>query len=226
MLGWNKATQDGSFTNDFVKQDEGKKVSDTLVAQGADIVMPVAGGTGQGTTAAAQASGGKFNAIWVDVDGCESTQNCPALVTTVVKNISDAVRDAVTKAAKGEKLAHDPGYIGTLANNGVSLAPYHDFDSKVPAELKAEVDKLKADIIAGTDHRHLPGPAEVTSRPAIEGENITSGDRLATARAGRSGARDIVAGHRSGRVTPGRDGPERTFRPASSYHAQPLTERV
>src|SRR5690606_5792391 len=26
VLGWNKETQDGSFTNDFVKQDEGKKV--------------------------------------------------------------------------------------------------------------------------------------------------------------------------------------------------------
>lgn len=150
VLGWNKATQDGSFTNDFVKQDEGKKVSDTLVAQGADIVMPVAGGAGQGTTAAAQASAGKFNAIWVDVDGCESTPNCPALITTVVKNIPDVVRDAVTKAAKGEKLAHDPGFTGTLANNGVELAPYHDFDSKVPAELKAEVEKLKADIAAGT----------------------------------------------------------------------------
>ncbi|MGI5214314.1 BMP family lipoprotein [Plantactinospora sp. CA-290183] len=149
-LGWNKTTQNGSFTNSFVKQDEGKKVSDALVAQGADIIMPVAGGAGLGTTAAAQASGGKYSAIWVDTDGCESTPNCSALVTTVVKNISDAVRDAVETAAKGEKLAHDPGYLGTLANNGVSLAPYHEFDSKVPAELKAEVDKLKADIAAGT----------------------------------------------------------------------------
>nr|MDT0658011.1 BMP family ABC transporter substrate-binding protein [Micromonospora sp. DSM 115978] len=150
VLGWDKASQNGSFTNDFVKQDEGKKVSDTLVAQGADIVMPVAGGAGLGTTAAAQASGGKYNAIWVDVDGCESTPNCPALITTVVKNITDAVKDAVLRAAGGEKLTADQGTIGTLENNGVSIAPYHDFDSKVPAELKAEVDKLKADIIAGT----------------------------------------------------------------------------
>lgn len=149
-LGWDKASQNGSFTNSFVKQDEGKKVSDALVAQGADIIMPVAGGAGLGTTAAAQASGGKYSAIWVDTDGCQSTPNCPALVTTVVKNISDAVRDAVVTAAKGEKLAHDPGFLGTLANNGVSLAPYHDFDSKVPADLKAEVDKLKTDIAAGT----------------------------------------------------------------------------
>jgi basic membrane protein A len=150
VLGWNKQTQNGSFTNDFVKQDEGKKVSDTLVAQGADVVMPVAGGAGQGTTAAAQGSNGKFSAIWVDVDGCESTPNCPALITTVVKNMPDAVRDAVLKAAGGTKLTADQGTVGTLQNNGVSIAPYHEFDSKVPAELKAEVDKLKQDIIAGT----------------------------------------------------------------------------
>jgi basic membrane protein A and related proteins len=150
VLGWDKATQKGLFTNDFVKQDEGKKVSDALVAQGADIIMPVAGGAGLGTTAAAQASGGKYSVIWVDVDGCESTPNCPALVTTVVKNIPDAVKEAVLKAAGGEKLQAKPGFVGTLANNGVSIAPYHEFDSKIDAGLKAEVEKLKADIIAGT----------------------------------------------------------------------------
>ncbi|WCN84516.1 BMP family lipoprotein [Micromonospora sp. LH3U1] len=149
-LGWNKETQKGSFTNDFAKQDEGKKVSDALVAQGADIIMPVAGGAGLGTTSAAKASGGKYNTIWVDVDGCESTPDCSAIITTVVKNIPEAVKEAVLKAAGGEKLQAKPGFVGTLANSGVSIAPYHDFDSKVPAELKAEVDKIKADIAAGT----------------------------------------------------------------------------
>ncbi|MEU4777636.1 BMP family ABC transporter substrate-binding protein [Micromonospora sp. NPDC023633] len=150
VVGWDKAAQKGSFTNDFVKQDEGKKVSDALVAQGADIIMPVAGGSGLGTTGAAKASGGKYNTIWVDVDGCESTQDCAAIITTVEKNIPDAVKEAVVKAANGEKLSATPGYLGNLSNNGVGLAPYHEFDSKVPAELKAEIDKLKADIAAGT----------------------------------------------------------------------------
>ncbi|WP_433350783.1 BMP family lipoprotein [Micromonospora sp. CA-111912] len=150
VLGWDKAAQKGSFTNDFSKQDEGKKVSDTLVAQGADIIMPVAGGAGLGTTSAAQASGGKYSVIWVDADGCESTPSCSVLLTTVVKNIADSVKEAVVKAAGGEKLQATPGFVGNLANNGVSLAPYHDFDSKVPADLKAEVEKLKADIAAGT----------------------------------------------------------------------------
>jgi basic membrane protein A and related proteins len=151
VLGWNKQAQNGSFTNDFVKQDEGKKVGDTLVAQGADVIMPVAGGAGLGTAAAAQASSGKYSVIWVDVDGCESAkQYCSTFLTTVVKNIPDAVKAAVLKGAGGEKLNSTDGFLGTLENNGVSIAPYHDFDSKIPADLKSEVDKLKADIIAGT----------------------------------------------------------------------------
>ncbi|MEU5562418.1 MULTISPECIES: BMP family lipoprotein [Micromonospora] len=149
-LGWDKASQKGSFTNDFAKQDEGKKVSDTLVAQGADIIMPVAGGSGLGTTAAAKASNGKYSVIWVDVDGCESTPDCSAILTTVVKNIPEAVKEAVLKAAGGEKLQAKPGFVGDLANTGVSIAPFHDFESKVPAELKAEVEKIKTDIAAGT----------------------------------------------------------------------------
>ncbi|MFV2011501.1 MULTISPECIES: BMP family lipoprotein [unclassified Micromonospora] len=151
VLGWDKATQNGSFTNDFVKQDEGKKVGDSLVAQGADVIMPVAGGAGLGTAAAAQAAGGAYSVIWVDVDGCESAeQYCDTFLTTVVKNIPDAVKQAVLAGANGDELSADPGYLGNLENNGVSLAPYNEFDDRVSDELKAEVEQLKADIIAGT----------------------------------------------------------------------------
>ena len=69
------------------------------------------------------------------------------ILTSVVKEIDVAVEGAVTDAATGKFDA--TSYIGTLANNGVGLAPYHDFDSKVPADLKKEVDQLKADIISG-----------------------------------------------------------------------------
>jgi basic membrane protein A len=148
LLGWDKAKQNGSFTNDFVKQDEGKKISDSLVAQGADVIFPVAGGAGLGTASSAQASAGKYTVVWVDVDGCESAaQYCSTFLTTVVKNIPEAVQEAVVKGAKGEALT--TGYIGTLANKGVSIAPYHDFDSKIDAGLKSEVEQLKADIISG-----------------------------------------------------------------------------
>ncbi len=148
VKGWDKATQNGLFANSFTDQAKGKSLATNLQSQGADIIMPVAGGTGLGTAAAAQASGGKLMVIWVDQDGCVSAaQYCNVFLTTVQKNIADAVKAAALKADSGSLSG---GSIGTLDNNGVQLAPFHDFDSQVPAELKSELDQLKQDIISGT----------------------------------------------------------------------------
>ncbi|AGL21037.1 basic membrane lipoprotein [Actinoplanes sp. N902-109] len=151
VLGWDKAKQNGTFAENFGDQNKGKSITNTFVAQGADVVMPVAGGTGLGTADVAKASGGKVSVIWVDQDGCKSAeQYCDVFLTTVVKNINDAVKQAVADGASGKTLAATPGYLGTLENDGVGLAPYNQFDSKIDSGLKGEVDKLKADIIAGT----------------------------------------------------------------------------
>ena len=40
--------------------------------------------------------------------------------------------------------------VGTLENEGVGLAPYHDFDAAVPAELKAQIETIKAGIVDGS----------------------------------------------------------------------------
>jgi basic membrane protein A len=40
--------------------------------------------------------------------------------------------------------------VGTLANGGVDLAPYHTFADDVPAELAAEIDAVRKGIIDGS----------------------------------------------------------------------------
>ena len=40
--------------------------------------------------------------------------------------------------------------VGTLANNGVGIAPYHDLSSAVSSDLAAEIDSLRAGIIDGS----------------------------------------------------------------------------
>jgi basic membrane protein A len=147
LLGWDKATQKGLFANTFTDQTAGKKQSDTLVAQGADVIFPVAGGTGLGTAANA---GTKYAVIWVDADGFATTPYGSVMLTTVVKNMTDGVKEALGKAATQKGTLLTGSFKGTLANKGVSLAPYHDFESKIDQGLKDEVEKLKADIIAGT----------------------------------------------------------------------------
>ena len=149
VLGWDKAAQTGTFSESFIDQAKGKALSDAFVAQGADVILPVAGGTGLGSAAAAKAANNAYVVIWVDVDGCESAQQyCGQFLTTVVKNIPDAVKDAALKASTSTALVTG-GTIGTLQQRCL-VAPYHEFDSKIDAGLKAEVDKLKQDIISGT----------------------------------------------------------------------------
>ncbi len=148
LLGWDAAKQDGQFTGDFEDQKGGQRVAQGLISQGADIVFPVAGPAGIGGLQAAKASRGKVNAIWVDTDGCESAAAyCPQIMTSVYKGMDVAVTDAI-KAAKDGSFSNDP-FVGTLENEGTGLAPFHDFDAKVPAEMKTELDKIKSDIVSG-----------------------------------------------------------------------------
>lgn len=150
LLGWNKETQKGSIVGTFEDQAKGKAVSDEFYSAGADIVMPVAGPVGAGTLASAKEHKGA-KVIWVDSDGYETNASDKAaqgvILTSVMKQIGQSVQD-VTKDASGGKFESAP-YVGTLENDGVGLAPFHDFDSKVPAELKSEIDQLKQDVIDG-----------------------------------------------------------------------------
>jgi basic membrane protein A and related proteins len=152
VLGWDAAKQDGQFVpgaKPFENTAGGQQVAQGLASQGADIILPVAGPAGEGALQVAKASGGKVNAIWVDTDGCVSAEAyCPQIITSVYKGLDVAVANAI-KAANDNTFSNEP-YVGTLENEGTGLSPYNDFESKVPAELKAEVDKIKADIIAGT----------------------------------------------------------------------------
>jgi basic membrane protein A len=148
VLGWDPATQKGLFTADFEDKAKGQQNGQNLITQGADIIFPVAGPAGLGGLQAAKASGGKVNAIWVDTDGCESAaEYCGVLLSSVYKGMDVAVKDAI-KAAVENKF-DNTAYVGTLENNGTGLSPYHEWDSKIPAELKSEIDQLKKDIVDG-----------------------------------------------------------------------------
>ncbi|ROO90123.1 nucleoside-binding protein [Actinocorallia herbida] len=149
VLGWDEANpKSGSIAGDFGDQAKGKSISAGFIEQGADVIFPVAGGTGLGAAAAAKESGGKVSVIWVDSDGCESVaEYCSVFLTSVLKNVSGAVEEAVTKSAAGPLTG---SYLGTLDNGGTGLADFHEFDAKVPADLKAELEQIKTDITSGT----------------------------------------------------------------------------
>ena len=163
VLGWNEQTQKGSFTGDFTNQTKGQTLTQTFISEGADIIFPVAGNVGLGAAKAVQqadaaAGSQKVNMMWVDVDGCVSApQYCKYFITSVQKGIVAAVSTAVTGTANGSFKGGN--YIGTLANGGVALAPFHQFDSKVPSALKNELAQVKAGIVNGTIKVATKSPA-------------------------------------------------------------------
>ncbi len=102
VLGWDEKNQKGgTFAQSFTDQNKGRSISQAFIQQGADILFPVAGGTGLGSGAAAQASGGKVSVIWVDTDGCVSAQQyCSVFLTSVIKNLADAVLDVRDRSGR------------------------------------------------------------------------------------------------------------------------------
>jgi basic membrane protein A and related proteins len=152
VLGWDEQNQKGLFTGDFTNQTKGETVTKTFINEGADVIFPVAGNVGLGAAKAVQdadSSGGHVNMLWVDTDGCISAaQYCKYMISSVTKGIQSAVKTAVLSAA--DKSFKGGTYIGTLANGGAVLSPFHDFSSTVPAALQAELKTLEAGIENGT----------------------------------------------------------------------------
>jgi basic membrane protein A len=144
VLGWDKELEIGSFTGDFEDQAKGKNTTQNFIDQGADVIMPV----GAGTLAAAKEAD-DVAVIWVDADGFLTNSDYgDVILTSVIKEIGQSVFDTIEEASKGS-FTNTP-YVGTLANGGVSIAPFHNFDSKVSQELKDQVADLEKQIIAGT----------------------------------------------------------------------------
>ena len=66
-----------------------------------------------------------------------------------MKKVDQAVFLAVKEKVAGTlKGGENPSF--GIKEDAVGLAPYHDWETKLPADVKAAVDKAKADVIAGT----------------------------------------------------------------------------
>ena len=145
VLGWDVAKQDGTFSGDFSDQTKGASIAKSMADEGADIIFPVAGPVGLGSSQFAMDSAGAVKIIGVDVDMSISNQTqAEVYVASVLKKIDAAVLQAVKDALAGSGGGTD--YLGTLENGGVGVA----ITSTVAPDLQAELDAVAAGIIDGS----------------------------------------------------------------------------
>jgi basic membrane protein A len=150
LLGWDPATQEGLFTGDFDDLDKGRQSAEGLMQEGADIIMAVAGPVGEGAMAAVLDNGAGLDpapmVIGVDVDQFISVPGYEdIMLSSVLKRMDNAVFEAITQAMEGPWTSNL--YVGTLANEGVGMAEFHNFEDAVPQELKDEIAALQAALI-------------------------------------------------------------------------------
>lgn len=146
VLGWNPATQEGLFTGNFESTDDGRAFGESLMDEGADIIMPVAGPVGLGTAAAVQERGNAW-IIGVDTDMTVSApEYAGVILTSVLKNMNIAVYSMIEADINGS-FPGGTNYFGTLANNGVGLAGMDAMSADMQAALNAIVEGINAGTI-------------------------------------------------------------------------------
>ena len=135
------------YIPDFNDPATGKQAGQQQLSQGADVIFGVGGNTGNGGLLAAFEAGKM--AIGVDVDQYYTyPEVASALITSAQKNMDVAAGDAVKAFANGTL---EGGIrLATVSNGGVGLAPYHDWDSKIPQTCKDDVSTALDGLKAGT----------------------------------------------------------------------------
>ncbi len=147
VVGWDG--KNGSFTGGFEANETATNTARQLIDQDADVLLPVGGPIYQGALTAIDASGKDIALIGVDADFFETDPNTQDVVlTSILKNMKISTDEAIVDAGNNE-LDFTP-YVGILENDGVGLAPFHNFEDKVSDTLPAELEEIKAGIIDGS----------------------------------------------------------------------------
>jgi basic membrane protein A len=136
------------YTGSFNDAAKGKELGLSLIEQKADVIYAAAGACGEGTVRACQEKGALF--IGVDADQYNTIEGSgDVMLTSMMKRVDVAVFEAVKAAVEGTFPAGTLTTYG-LKEGGVGLAPFHDFESKVPQSIKDAVQKATDDIVNGT----------------------------------------------------------------------------
>jgi basic membrane protein A and related proteins len=139
----------GSFTGGFEANETATNTARQLLDQDVDVILPVGGPIYQGALTAIADSGKDVALIGVDADFYETDPNTQDVVlTSILKNMKISTYEAIMQAGEGE-LDFTP-YIGTLENDGVGIAPFHNFEDKVSDTIADELETVKAGIMDGS----------------------------------------------------------------------------
>jgi basic membrane protein A and related proteins len=133
---------------DFNDTLQGANLAASLIQGGADVLFACAGTTGNGALYQAKNSG--IGGIGVDTDQYFTIPDVgDILLTSCMKRLDQSIYSELI--AIGNKQFHGgTTSIGNLTNNGVELAPFHNFETQIPDSIKTALAGIRQGIISGT----------------------------------------------------------------------------
>ncbi|GHD15923.1 BMP family protein [Tianweitania populi] len=127
---------------------KGGEIAKSQIGQGADVIYHAAGGTGIGVLQAV-ADAGKLG---IGVDSNQNMLQPGKILTSMVKRVDVAVYNAFNDAKNG---TFKPGINNLgIKEGGVDYAMDENNEKLVTEEMKAAVEKAKADIVSGAIQVH------------------------------------------------------------------------
>ncbi len=139
---------DVGFDKTFTDPEWGKTTALSMIDKGADVIFGAGGKTGNGALAGAAEKG--VYAIGVDTDQYYTVPEAQKyLLSSAMKMIVPGTFDLI-KMAKDNKFPSG-NYYGKAG-----YAPFHDLDSKVPADVKAKMEEIAKGLIDGSIKTNVP----------------------------------------------------------------------
>jgi basic membrane protein A and related proteins len=136
------------YAGTFDDQAKGKELALSAIDQGADVVFAAAGLTGVGSITACQERGALF--IGVDADQYETVPGSgDVMLTSAIKRVDTAVFETIKAVVEGTFVGAENREFG-LAEDGVGLAPFHDFEDAVSQDIKDAVEEARQAVLDGS----------------------------------------------------------------------------
>lgn len=133
-----------TFIGSWYDPPKAKEAAFAQIEAGADIMYAERAGVVDAAREKGILAFGNVNDMNKEENGTD------VVVTSALWHMEDAIGHAVERVKAGSFAAENYKEWTMMAKGGASLAPYYEFDDKIDADIKATIDKLAGEIMAGS----------------------------------------------------------------------------
>lgn len=132
-----------TFIGSWYDPPKAKEAAFAQVEAGVDVLYAERAGVVDAARESGIVAFGNVNDMNKEENGTD------VVVTSALWHMDNAISNAIQEVKDGRFTASDYKEWTMMQKGGASLAPYYEFEDRLPADAKAMVEKVKADILSG-----------------------------------------------------------------------------